>query len=126
MTEARQPIHQRCKDCARVFTISPHEMERIEELAARRDFIAYPPRKCMDCRATARRERAAVVIDDGQDEHLWCRDCGCSFLFEEHEKRYFAEHGLQRPKSCKACREARRGQRHSPRPGDRAGEMELQ
>lgn len=43
------------------------------------------------------------------DKTLVCRDCGSEFVFTAGEQEFYAEKGFQNePKSCKACRDARR------------------
>lgn len=43
------------------------------------------------------------------DEKLICKTCGKEFIFSRGEQEFYAEKGLKNiPKSCFACREARR------------------
>ncbi|CDC64370.1 uncharacterized protein BN660_00312 [Clostridium sp. CAG:448] len=44
-----------------------------------------------------------------EDETLVCKECGKEFVFTAGEQRFYAEKGfLNKPKCCKACREAKK------------------
>lgn len=45
------------------------------------------------------------------DQQIQCRDCGAQFDFSEGEQAFYAERNLSAPQRCKACRDARKGQR---------------
>jgi CxxC-x17-CxxC domain-containing protein len=47
-------------------------------------------------------------MDNHQDEHIACADCGTSFVFSAGEAAIFQERGLTAPKRCKDCRRARK------------------
>lgn len=38
------------------------------------------------------------------DKYLVCCDCGCTFVFEAGEQRFFLSKGLSTPKRCPECR----------------------
>ena len=43
------------------------------------------------------------------DETLVCKDCGNEFVFTAGEQRFYDEKGfLNKPKACKACRDAKK------------------
>ena len=43
------------------------------------------------------------------DKTLICKECGNEFIFTAGEQEFYAEKGLvNEPKSCKACRDARK------------------
>lgn len=45
-----------------------------------------------------------------EDETLTCKECGQEFVFSAGEQRFYAEKGfLNKPKTCKACRDAKKG-----------------
>ncbi len=53
---------------------------------------------------------------DFVDEALICKECGAEFIFTSGEQRFFAQKGFQnKPKSCKACRDAKRNASRAPR-----------
>jgi CxxC-x17-CxxC domain-containing protein len=44
-----------------------------------------------------------------EDETLVCKDCGNEFVFTAGEKKFYQEKGfMNKPKSCKACRDAKK------------------
>lgn len=56
----------------------------------------------------------AVEGKEFADETLICKDCGNEFVFTAGEQRFYAEKGFRnKPRACKACREARK---NSPKP----------
>ncbi|MBK8259695.1 MAG: zinc-ribbon domain containing protein [Polyangiaceae bacterium] len=50
-------------------------------------------------------------MEQRQDEHFTCADCGTSFVFTAAEAAHFADKGLEPPKRCFECRKARRAQK---------------
>lgn len=49
-----------------------------------------------------------------QDETLICKECNNEFVFSAGEQRFYAEKGFtNKPKTCKACRDAKK---HAGRP----------
>ena len=54
--------------------------------------------------------------DEFVDETLVCKECGNEFVFTAGEQRFYKEKGFQnKPKSCKACRDARKNADNAPR-----------
>ena len=50
------------------------------------------------------------------DETLVCKDCGNEFVFTAGEQRFYKEKGfMNKPKSCKACRDAKKNAGRAPR-----------
>ena len=50
------------------------------------------------------------------DETLVCKDCGNEFVFTAGEQQFYAEKGfLNKPKACKACRDAKKNANRAPR-----------
>ena len=50
------------------------------------------------------------------DEVLVCKDCGTEVVFTAGEQQVYAEKGFQnKPKACKACRDARKNAARGPR-----------
>jgi CxxC-x17-CxxC domain-containing protein len=45
-----------------------------------------------------------------QDQNLTCQDCGKQFVWSAEDQEFYAERGLQQPKRCKDCRQARKAQ----------------
>lgn len=44
-----------------------------------------------------------------EDETLVCKECGKEFVFTAGEQAFYAEKGFQnKPKTCKACRDAKK------------------
>ncbi len=44
-----------------------------------------------------------------QDETLVCKECGNEFVFTVGEQKFYAEKGfVNKPKTCKACRDAKK------------------
>ena len=44
-----------------------------------------------------------------EDETLVCKECGNEFVFTAGEQAFYAEKGfLNKPKTCKACRDAKK------------------
>ena len=51
-----------------------------------------------------------------QDETLVCKDCGAEFVFTAGEQAFYKEKGfLNKPKACKACRDAKKNAQRAPR-----------
>ena len=51
-----------------------------------------------------------------EDKTLVCKVCGNEFVFTAGEQEFYAERGFQNePKSCKACRDARKNAARGPR-----------
>ena len=51
-----------------------------------------------------------------EDKNLVCKVCGNEFVFTAGEQEFYAERGFQNePKSCKACRDARKNATRGPR-----------
>ncbi len=42
------------------------------------------------------------------DKNIVCADCGETFVFTEGQQEFFAQKGLNEPKRCKACVQARK------------------
>ena len=58
----------------------------------------------------------AVAVEEYVDETLVCKDCGNEFVFTAGEQRFYAEKGfLNKPKACKACRDAKKNAGKAPR-----------
>ncbi len=52
---------------------------------------------------------AGVETPSYEDETLVCKDCGNEFVFTAGEQAFYAEKGFQnKPKACKACRDAKK------------------
>ena len=50
------------------------------------------------------------------DETLVCKECGNEFVFTAGEQQFYKEKGfLNKPKSCKACRDAKKNAAKAPR-----------
>ena len=50
------------------------------------------------------------------DETLVCKNCGNEFVFTAGEQRFYKEKGfMNKPKSCKACRDAKKNAGRAPR-----------
>ena len=50
-----------------------------------------------------------VAAEEFVDETLVCKECGNEFVFTAGEQAFYKEKGFQnKPKSCKACRDARK------------------
>jgi CxxC-x17-CxxC domain-containing protein len=54
-------------------------------------------------------------MEQHQDEHITCAECGTTFVFTAAEAASFASKGLEPPKRCFECRRARRAQRGGQR-----------
>ena len=53
---------------------------------------------------------------DFQDDTLVCKECGAEFVFTAGEQRFYAQKGFQnKPKACKACRDAKKNAGKAPR-----------
>ena len=51
-----------------------------------------------------------------EDETLVCKECGNEFVFTAGEQTFYAEKGFQnKPKTCKACRDAKKNAQRAPR-----------
>ena len=58
-------------------------------------------------------EVAEVVYEDIT---LTCRDCGEEFVFTAGEQAFYKEKGfMNKPKACKACRDAKKNAGRAPR-----------
>ena len=56
------------------------------------------------------------VAENFVDETLVCKDCGAEFVFTSGEKKFYAEKGfLNKPKSCKNCRDKKRNTGKAPK-----------
>ena len=57
-----------------------------------------------------------VTGDEFVDETLVCKECGNEFVFTAGEQRFYKEKGfMNKPKSCKACRDAKKNAGRAPR-----------
>ena len=53
-------------------------------------------------------EEVRVEAGEFVDETLVCKDCGKEFVFTAGEQAFYKEKGfMNKPKACKACRDAR-------------------
>ena len=43
-----------------------------------------------------------------QDKKIICKDCGKGFSISPDEEKFYTSKGLQIPKRCKECREAKK------------------
>jgi CxxC-x17-CxxC domain-containing protein len=58
----------------------------------------------------------AAPEQDFKDETLVCKECGAEFVFTAGEQRFYAQKGFQnKPKACKACRDAKKNAGKAPR-----------
>ena len=54
-------------------------------------------------------EEEVKVEGEFVDETLVCKECGNEFVFTAGEQQFYKEKGfLNKPKSCKACRDAKK------------------
>ena len=54
-------------------------------------------------------EDEVKVVEEFVDETLVCKECGNEFVFTAGEQAFYKEKGfLNKPKSCKACRDAKK------------------
>ena len=54
-------------------------------------------------------EDEVKVVEEFADETLVCKECGNEFVFTAGEQAFDKEKGfLNKPKSCKACRDAKK------------------
>ena len=63
-------------------------------------------------------EEVKIVAETEEfaDETLVCKECGNEFVFTAGEQRFYKEKGfLNKPKSCKACRDAKKNAGRAPR-----------
>lgn len=61
-------------------------------------------------------EEKTVEVEEFQDETLVCKDCGKEFVFTAGEQAFYKEKGfLNKPKACKACRDAKKNAQREPR-----------
>ena len=57
-----------------------------------------------------------VAENEFVDETLVCKECGNEFVFTAGEQAFYKEKGfLNKPKSCKACRDAKKNAGRAPR-----------
>ena len=57
-----------------------------------------------------------VKVDMFEDEAIVCKECGEEFVFTAGEQAFYQERGLtNKPKSCKACRDAKKNARKAER-----------
>ena len=55
-------------------------------------------------------------VEEFVDETLVCKECGNVFVFTAGEQSFYKEKGfLNKPKSCKACRDAKKNAGKAPR-----------
>jgi hypothetical protein len=57
-----------------------------------------------------------------QDKQILCADCGRTFLLTTSEQEFYQERGMNEPKRCKDCRQARKAERQSGGHGHRQDE----
>ena len=58
----------------------------------------------------------AGVEEEFVDETLVCKECGNEFVFTAGEQKFYKEKGfMNKPKSCKACRDAKKNAGKAPR-----------
>ena len=58
------------------------------------------------------------VVTEGEfvDETIVCKECGNEFVFTAGEQQFYKEKGfMNKPKSCKACRDAKKNAAKAPR-----------
>ena len=55
-----------------------------------------------------------VGLPQSLDEDIICNKCEILFLFSEGEQQFYLEKGFTKPRTCKACREQRRGLENKP------------
>ena len=61
-------------------------------------------------------ENVVTTNEDFQDETLTCRECGNEFVFSAGEQAFYKQKGfLNKPKMCKACRDAKKNAVKAPR-----------
>ena len=61
-------------------------------------------------------EEKVVEVTEFQDETLVCKDCGNEFVFTAGEQAFYKEKGfMNKPKACKACRDAKKNAQREPR-----------
>ena len=54
-------------------------------------------------------EDEVKVVEEFADETLVCKECDNEFVFTAGEQAFYKEKGfLNKPKSCKACRDAKK------------------
>jgi CxxC-x17-CxxC domain-containing protein len=57
-----------------------------------------------------------VAEEEFVDETLVCKECGNEFVFTAGEQKFYKEKGfMNKPKSCKACRDAKKNAGRAPR-----------
>ena len=60
--------------------------------------------------------KVGVETEEFVDETLVCKDCGNEFVFTAGEQRFYKEKGfMNKPKACKACRDAKKNAGKAPR-----------
>ena len=58
----------------------------------------------------------ATEATEFADETLVCKECGKEFVFTVGEQKFYQEKGFtNKPKSCKACRDAKKNAGRAPR-----------
>ena len=61
-------------------------------------------------------ENVVTTNEEFQDETLTCRECGNEFVFSAGEQAFYKQKGfLNKPKMCKACRDAKKNAGKAPR-----------
>ena len=61
-------------------------------------------------------ENVVSTNEEFQDETLVCKECGNEFVFSAGEQAFYKEKGfLNKPKMCKACRDAKKNAGRAPR-----------
>ncbi len=61
-------------------------------------------------------EEKVVEAVEFQDETIVCKDCGKELVFTAGEQAFYKEKGfMNKPKACKACRDAKKNAQKEPR-----------
>lgn len=59
---------------------------------------------------------ANAEAEEFVDETLVCKECGNEFVFTAGEQKFYKEKGfMNKPKTCKACRDAKKNAGKAPR-----------
>ena len=60
--------------------------------------------------------KVGMETEEFVDETLVCKECGNEFVFTAGEQKFYKEKGfMNKPKSCKACRDAKKNAGRAPR-----------
>ena len=60
--------------------------------------------------------KVGMETEEFVDETLVCKECGNEFVFTAGEQRFYKEKGfMNKPKACKACRDAKKNAGRAPR-----------